>query len=190
VYRILPKFYPNFTQILPKFYPNFTEISPRFYPNYVYRILPKFYPNRVKDLENAGQTSFTFFIVAPCILISIQFTHQKMHYLLNLERSKLYIKIHTKYLSYMFRSSTIIRELVLNLAKVIFILKRILHTTHTTHNTHTHPALCHAATAPNNIQRRNFTECFNINNFSQVQYKLPDDGRRPKHVGAMFCILM
>jgi hypothetical protein len=23
-------------------------------------------------------------------------------------------------------------------------------------------------------------------NFSQAQYKLPDDGRRPKHVGAMF----
>jgi hypothetical protein len=28
-------------------------------------------------------------------------------------------------------------------------------------------------------------------NFSQVQYKLPDDGRRPKHVGAIFlCISM
>jgi hypothetical protein len=27
-------------------------------------------------------------------------------------------------------------------------------------------------------------------NFSQVQYKLPDDGRRPKHVAAIFlCIL-
>jgi hypothetical protein len=46
-----------------------------------------------------------------------------MHYLLNLERFKIYIKIHTKYRSYMFRSTTIIRELVLNLAKVIFILK-------------------------------------------------------------------
>ena len=23
-------------------------------------------------------------------------------------------------------------------------------------------------------------------NFTQVQYKLPDDGRRPKHVGATF----
>jgi hypothetical protein len=46
-----------------------------------------------------------------------------MHYLLNLERFKIYIKIHTKYRSYVFRSTTIIRELVLNLAKVIFILK-------------------------------------------------------------------
>jgi hypothetical protein len=27
---------------------------------------------------------------------SIQFTHQQMHYLLNLERFKIYIKIHTK----------------------------------------------------------------------------------------------
>jgi hypothetical protein len=57
-----------------------------------------------------------FFIVAPCIPISIQFTHQQMHYLLNLERFKIYIKIHTKYRSYMFRPTTIIRELVLSLA--------------------------------------------------------------------------
>jgi hypothetical protein len=47
-----------------------------------------------------------------------------MHYLLNLERFKIYIQIHTKYRSYMFRPATIIRELVLSLAKVIFILKQ------------------------------------------------------------------
>jgi hypothetical protein len=41
----------------------------------------------------------------------------------NLARFKIYIKIHTEYRSYMFRSTTIIRELVLNLAKVIFVLK-------------------------------------------------------------------
>jgi len=35
----------------------------------------------------------------------------------------MYIKIQIKYRSYMFRSSTIIRELALNLAKVIFTLK-------------------------------------------------------------------
>jgi hypothetical protein len=46
-----------------------------------------------------------------------------MRYLLNLKRFKIYIKIQTKYRSYMFRSTTIIRELVLNLAKVVFILK-------------------------------------------------------------------
>jgi hypothetical protein len=46
-----------------------------------------------------------------------------MHYLLSLERFKIYIKIHTKYRSYMFWSTTIIREFVLNLAKVIFMLK-------------------------------------------------------------------
>ena len=62
----------------------------------------------------------------------------------------------------MFRSSTIIRELALNLAKVIFILK--------------HSVKLH----------RYFTECFNINITSQVQYKLPDDPRRPKHIGAIF----
>jgi hypothetical protein len=42
-----------------------------------------------------------------------------MHYLLNLERFKIYIKIHTKYRSYMFRSPTIFRELVPSLAKVM-----------------------------------------------------------------------
>jgi hypothetical protein len=46
-----------------------------------------------------------------------------MHYLSDLESFKIYIKIHKKYRSYLFRSTTIIRELVLNLAKVIFILK-------------------------------------------------------------------
>jgi hypothetical protein len=46
-----------------------------------------------------------------------------MHYLLNLERFKIYIKIYTKYRSYTFRSTTIIRELVLCLAKVVFTLK-------------------------------------------------------------------
>jgi hypothetical protein len=55
--------------------------------------------------------------------VPILFTHQQMHYLLNLEMFKIYIKIHTKCRSYMFRSTTIIRELVLNLDKVIFILK-------------------------------------------------------------------
>jgi hypothetical protein len=46
-----------------------------------------------------------------------------MHFLLNLGRFKIHIKIHTKCRSYMFRSTTIIREPVLNLAEVIFILK-------------------------------------------------------------------
>ena len=53
----------------------------------------------------------------------------------------------------MFRCSTIIRELALNLAKIIFMLKQSVKL--------------------------------------QVQCKLPDDSRRPKHVEAIFiCILM
>jgi hypothetical protein len=75
-------------------------------------------------LEQIGKkVTLVIFIVAPCILNSIQFTHQQMKYLLNLETFKMYIKIHTKYRSNMFRSTTIIRELVMNLAKVTFILK-------------------------------------------------------------------
>jgi hypothetical protein len=34
------------------------------------------------------------FIFAPCILVSIQFAHQQMHFLLNLKKFKIYIKIH------------------------------------------------------------------------------------------------
>ena len=49
-----------------------------------------FVPNK----QDYRQT-LIIFIVAPCILKSIQFTHQQMHYLLNLEKFKIYIKIHT-----------------------------------------------------------------------------------------------
>jgi hypothetical protein len=45
---------------------------------------------------------------------TVLFNHQQMHYLLNLERFKI-----CTHRSYMFRSSTIIRELVLSLAKVM-----------------------------------------------------------------------
>ena len=44
----------------------------------------------------------------------------------------------------------------------------------------------HAATPPRNKLRRNITECFNINiNLARLNCKLPDDGRRRKHVGAI-----
>ena len=45
--------------------------------------------------------------------------------------------------------------------------------------------LRHAAAPPHNKSRRNLTECFNINMIlARLNCKLPDDGRRPKHVGA------
>ena len=44
----------------------------------------------------------------------------------------------------------------------------------------------HAATPPHNKLRRNLTECFNINiTLDRLNCKLPDDGRRPKHVGSI-----
>jgi len=50
----------------------------------------------------------------------------------------------------------------------------------------THAILGHAATLPHNKLRLNITECFNINIIlAMLNYKLPDDGRRPKHVGAI-----
>jgi succinylarginine dihydrolase len=53
----------------------------------------------------------------------------------------------------------------------------------TAHNTHA--ILRHAATPPYNKLRHNFTERFNINiTLARHNCKLPNDGRRPKHVGA------
>jgi len=92
-------------------------------------------------------------------------------------------------------------SLQLNLAKVILILRHsvklrpyllcggvaacpgmacvlcaVLFTAHSTH-----VALGHAVTPPN----KNFTECLKINiTLTRLNYKLPDDGRRPKHVGS------
>ena len=46
--------------------------------------------------------------------------------------------------------------------------------------------LGHAATSPHNKLRRNLTECFNINiTLTRFNFKLPDDDRRPKNVGAI-----
>jgi hypothetical protein len=54
----------------------------------------------------------------------------------------------------------------------------------TAHNTHA--ILGHAATPPHNKLRHNLTECFNINiTLARLNCKLPDDGRRPKHVVAI-----
>jgi len=50
------------------------------------------------------------------------------------------------------------------------------------HTIHT----AHAATTPHNKLRRNPNECFNINiTLASLNCKLPDDGRRPKYVGAI-----
>jgi len=44
----------------------------------------------------------------------------------------------------------------------------------------------HAATPTHNKLRRNLIECFNIDvTLARLNCKLPDDGRRPKYVGAI-----
>ena len=79
------------------------------------------------SLSVSGQLLQISFIVAPCILIYVEFTHQQMRFYKFKKHIKIYIKIHVnKYRSYMFRSSTIIREIALNLDKVIFILKHLV----------------------------------------------------------------
>jgi hypothetical protein len=84
-------------------------------------------------------------------------------------------------------------SLQLSLAKVILILKHSVRlrrnllsggVQNTAHNTHA--ILGQAATPPYNKLRRNLTECLNINiTLTRLNCKLPDDGRRPKHVGAI-----
>ena len=60
---------------------------------------------------------------------------------------------------------------------VMCVLCAVLCTAHRTHVT-----LGHAAKPPNN----NLAECLNINtNLARLNCKLPDDGRRPKHVEVM-----
>jgi len=57
-------------------------------------------------------------------------------------------------------------------------------TQYTIHNTHA--ILGYAATQLHNKLRRNLTEYFNINiTLVRLNCKLPDDGRRPKHVVAI-----
>jgi hypothetical protein len=79
----------------------------------------------------------------------------------------------------MFRCSTIIREPALNLAKVISMLKHSVKLCR--YLLCGCVAACHRMAcvlhAVQNARRHNF---------SQVQCRLPDDGRRPKHVGAIF----
>ena len=67
----------------------------------------------------------------------------------------------------MFRSMPVIRELVLSLAKVIFMLK-------------------HSVKLRRYMLFGDVAAC---RNFNQVQCKLPEDVRRPKHVGAILCVI-
>ena len=75
-------------------------------------------------------------------------------------------------------------SLQLSLAKIILIVCCVLCAVLcTTHNTHA--ILGHADTPPHKKLRRNLTECFNVDiAFARLICKLPDDCRRPKHVGA------
>ena len=102
----------------------------------------------------------------------------------------------------MFRSRPSSGSLQLSLAKVILILRHSVKLLFggvgaclsiacvlcavfcTAHNTHA--ILGHAATPPRTKLRRNLNECFNINiTLVRINFKLPDYGRRPKHVGAI-----
>ena len=92
----------------------------------------------------------------------------------------------------MFRSTTIIGKLVLNLDKVTVMLRHSVKLR--CYMLFDDVAACHRAACVLCAQHitTQFYRVFKHNcNFSQVQYKLPDDSRRPKHVGAIFvCILM
>jgi hypothetical protein len=75
----------------------------------------------------------------------------------------------------MFRFTTITRELAL--ACVLCAVQS------TAHNTQA--VLRYAATPPHNKLRHNLTECFHTDiTLARFNCKLPDDGRKQKHVGA------
>ena len=94
-------------------------------------------------------------------------------------------------------------SLQLSLAKVILILKHLVSLyrnllcgsvaaclsmvcVYCVLSRNTHAILGHAATPPHNKLRCKLTECFSINiTLARLNYKLPDDGRRPKHVGSI-----
>ena len=72
-------------------------------------------------------------------------------------------------------------SLKLSLTKVILTLK---HSVRLFRNFYA--VVWHAATPPHNKLRANLTECFTINITSaRLNFKLPDDGRRLKQVGAI-----
>ena len=91
-------------------------------------------------------------------------------------------------------SCTFIRTLITICIKIRWLLHVSVYDHHqacilcaapcTAHNKHA--ILGHAATPPHNKSRPNLNEGFNINTtLDRLNYKIPDDGRRPKHVGAI-----
>ena len=67
--------------------------------------------SNVVDFFFVDWNSRNFYCCTVCCGIYILFTQQQMHFLLNLEKFNLHQNTHN-YLSYMFRSSTILRERV------------------------------------------------------------------------------
>ena len=83
----------------------------------------------------------------------------------------------------MFRSSTILRDLVQSLAKVTLLLKHSVKLRRYT--------LCEDVAACRGMACVLFVVQTAVCNFILPLYKLPEDGRRPKHVGAIImCIFM
>jgi hypothetical protein len=98
------------------------------------------------------------FIAAPCVLISPKFfIHQQKHFLLILENSKIYIKTDIKIAPTCFGLRPSSGSLHLSMAKVTLMLKQ-------------------------SVKLHRYVLCGGV---AACCCKLPDDGRRPKHVGAI-----
>jgi hypothetical protein len=90
-----------------------------------------------------------------------------MHFFIILENSKIYIKTHTKIAPTCFGLRPPSGSLHLSLAKVTLMLKQSV-------KLGRYLLCCGVA------------DCFNISvTLSRLKCKLPDGGRRPKHVGAI-----
>jgi hypothetical protein len=132
-----------------------------------------------------------------CTVTKVFFYSSTDALLLILGNSKIYIKTYIKIAPTCFGLRPSSGSLLLSLAKVTLVLKQSVKLRSF--------VLCGGVAAcyvqvwcvccvpcrvslilPHNTRRRNFTDCFNISvTLARLKCKLPDNGCRPKHVGAI-----
>ena len=90
-------YYPSITVVEMKFLLLYLKLFAFFQPSYfhIHFRFHCFQRLRILYFFLRSKNPLGFFIVAPCILKSIQFTHQQMHYFLTrLKALNCYIKMH------------------------------------------------------------------------------------------------
>jgi hypothetical protein len=110
------------------------------------------------------------------------FIHQQMHFLLILENTKIYIKTYITIAPTCFGLRPSSGGLHLSIAKVTRMSKQWVKLRRYVLRGGV-AACCHKLS---HHRITHFTVCFNVSvTLAMLKCKLPDDGRRPKHVGAI-----